>query len=63
MAVLREADGPVHASRLDAAWPQDGEQRSRCLEGLVADGLVRLTGPSSWALPELAFPGTDSAPN
>ena len=33
MAVLREADGPVHTSRLDAAWPQDGDQRSRCLDG------------------------------
>ena len=52
MAVLRETDGPVHASRLDAAWPQDGVQRSRCLDALVADGLVRRTGASSWALPD-----------
>ena len=51
MAVLREADGPVHSSRLEAAWPRDGDQRSRCLDGLVADGLVNRTGASSWALP------------
>ena len=51
MAVLREDHGPVHSSRLEAAWPQDRDQRARCLDGLVADGLVRRTGRSSWALP------------
>jgi A/G-specific adenine glycosylase len=51
MAVLRDADGPVHSSRLDAAWPQDADQRSRCLDGLLADGLVSRTGASSWSLP------------
>ncbi len=51
MAVLREADGPVHSSRLDAAWPQAVDQRSRCLDGLVADGLVERAGASFWSLP------------
>jgi A/G-specific adenine glycosylase len=50
MAVLREADGPVHASVLEAAWPHDDAQRSRCLETLVSDGLAARTGPS-WGLP------------
>jgi A/G-specific adenine glycosylase len=49
MAVLREAHGPVHRSRLDAAWP-DAAQRERCLDSLVADGLARRTGPDSFAL-------------
>ena len=34
MAVLRDADGPVHSSRIDAVWPDD-VQRERCLAGLV----------------------------
>jgi A/G-specific adenine glycosylase len=49
MAVLREAHGPVHRSRLDAAWP-DAAQRERCLDSLVADGLARRTGPDTFAL-------------
>ena len=39
MAVLRDADRPVHHSRIDAVWPDDA-QRERCLAGLVEDGLV-----------------------
>ncbi len=39
MAVLREAEGPVHRSRLDAVWP-DQQQRERCLQTLIDDGLV-----------------------
>jgi A/G-specific adenine glycosylase len=39
MAVLRDADGPVHRRRLDAAWPNQ-EQRERCLQTLIGDGLV-----------------------
>jgi A/G-specific adenine glycosylase len=39
LAVLREATGPVPASRLDAVWP-DATQRDRALSGLLADGLV-----------------------
>ncbi len=51
MAVLRDTDGPVHASSLDAAWPVDATQRVRCLEGLSRDGLVVRRGPSTWSLP------------
>lgn len=39
MALLREAIGPVPQHALDAVWP-DATQRSRCLDSLVADGLV-----------------------
>ncbi|MCW2767023.1 MAG: HhH-GPD family protein [Nocardioides sp.] len=51
LAVLRESDGPVHRSRLDAAWTEDA-QRVRCLASLVADALVVATGPDAYALPE-----------
>jgi A/G-specific adenine glycosylase len=50
LAVLRDSDGPVHRSRLDAAWPPE-EQRIRCLASLVADRLVVTTGPDGYALP------------
>ena len=50
MAVLREADGPVHRSRIDAVWPDD-TQRNRCLAGLVGDRLIVAAGPSAYALP------------
>lgn len=50
MAVLRDAHGPVHSSRIDAVWP-DATQRDRCLAGLVADRLVEAAGPSTYALP------------
>jgi A/G-specific adenine glycosylase len=43
MAVLREAHGPVHRSRLDLVWADD-VQRGRALAGLVADGLVEPAG-------------------
>jgi A/G-specific adenine glycosylase len=49
MAVLRESDGPVHHSRLDAVWG-DPEQRRRCLRSLVADALVRRLPGDSYAL-------------
>jgi A/G-specific adenine glycosylase len=50
LGVLRDADGPVHRSRLDAAWADD-EQRARCLASLVDDGLLAPAGPESYALP------------
>lgn len=50
MAVLRDADGPVHSSRIDTVWADD-TQRERCLAGLVADRLVEVAGPSTYALP------------
>jgi A/G-specific adenine glycosylase len=48
--VLREADGSVHRSRLDAAW-SDEIQRARCLTSLVEDGLVAATSDDTYALP------------
>ncbi|MBB3042758.1 A/G-specific adenine glycosylase [Nocardioides soli] len=50
LAVLRDTDGPVHRSRLDAAWSEDG-QRIRCLASLIEDGLVAHVGPDTYALP------------
>jgi A/G-specific adenine glycosylase len=50
LAVLREDSGPVHRSRLEAAWHR-GEQLDRCLAALVADGLLVEVGLSSYALP------------
>ena len=50
LAVLRDTDGPVHRSRLDAAWSEEA-QRVRCLASLVEDGLVVHAGPDTYALP------------
>jgi A/G-specific adenine glycosylase len=50
MAVLRESVGPVHRSLLDAAWADSG-QRTRCLSGLIEDGLAVRVGPDTVALP------------
>lgn len=62
LQVLRDADAPVHGARLRASWPLDPAapdqeaahlQRDRCLDALVAEGLVE-------PLPEDLFrlPGT-----
>lgn len=50
LGVLRETDGPVHRSRLDAVWA-DEVQRARCLASLVDDGLVATTSADTYALP------------
>jgi A/G-specific adenine glycosylase len=50
LAVLRDTEGPVHRSRLEAAWSQE-LQRARCLDALVADGLAVRVGEGSYALP------------
>lgn len=49
MAVLREADGTVRPSAIEAVWP-GAEQRERCLAGLVDDGLVAVVD-GGYALP------------
>ncbi len=56
--VLRDDLGPVHRSRLEAAWAEP-VQRERCLQGLLADGLVVALGGSAYALPG---PGPGSVP-
>lgn len=50
LAVLRDSDGPVHRSALEAVWSDLG-QRARCLDSLLADGLVAQVGPDVFALP------------
>jgi A/G-specific adenine glycosylase len=50
LAVLRDCAGPVPGSRLEAAWT-DSLQRSRALDGLVADGLVDPLPDGRFALP------------
>ncbi|WP_412866969.1 A/G-specific adenine glycosylase [Cellulomonas sp. 179-A 9B4 NHS] len=46
MALLREALGPVPARAVDAVWP-DAVQLARCVDALVADGLVVRVDPAS----------------
>ena len=50
LGTVRDADGPVHVSRLEAAWPE-ASQRERCLAALVADGLLVPAGETAYALP------------
>jgi A/G-specific adenine glycosylase len=50
MAVLRDAEGPVRRSAIEAAWAEP-IQRERALDGLVADGLVEPLGESGFSLP------------
>lgn len=49
MAVLREADGAVPEERLARTW-DEADQRTRCLAGLVKDGLAVRDG-DAFALP------------
>ena len=48
--VLRAATEPVDAAALDAAW-DDAVQSSRCLDSLLADGLVEQTEDGLFTLP------------
>ncbi len=48
--VLRAADHAVAPADLDAAW-DDAVQRSRCLDSLLADGLVEQTPDGFFRLP------------
>lgn len=50
MHVLRETHGAVPASALEAAWA-DALQRARCLDSLVADGLVIPLPRNRFSLP------------
>ena len=51
LAVLRDTDGVVSGTRLDAAWPDDA-QRARALAGLLDDGLVVARGRQGYSLPD-----------
>lgn len=48
--VLRESDAPVPGERLRATWPND-LQRDRCLDALVAEGLVEALDGDRFRLP------------
>ena len=50
LAALRDSDGPVHRSVLEATWPT-AAQREHCLAWLVEDGLVVRVGEDVYALP------------
>lgn len=50
LAVLRDAPGSVPKARLDAAWDLE-EQRERCLDSLLDDGLMVVAGKDRYALP------------
>ena len=50
LAVLRAAPDPVAAGALAAAWPEQA-QRMRCLDSLVADGLVEPLDGDRYRLP------------
>lgn len=50
LAVLRDADGPVHRTALEAVW-DNRDQRVRCLSSLLDDGLAIQVGPDTFALP------------
>lgn len=49
LAVLRDHDGPVPKPALDTVWP-DADQRERCLDSLLDDGLVRLLPNGEFSL-------------
>jgi A/G-specific adenine glycosylase len=49
MAAIRDADGPVDAGRLARTW-DEADQRTRCLAGLVEDGLL-VRSDAGYALP------------
>ncbi|WP_083518946.1 A/G-specific adenine glycosylase [Serinicoccus chungangensis] len=60
LQVLRDSAGPVPAHRLQAAWPVPGvpdeqgqaaRQRERCLDALVAEGLVEPLPGARFRLP------------
>ena len=50
LGVLRDSHEPVQHGRLVEAWPGE-EQRERCLQWLVADGLVAQVTADTYALP------------
>ena len=50
LAVVRESDGPVHRSSLEAAWSEP-VQRERCLASLLEDGLLVSPAEGVYSLP------------
>jgi A/G-specific adenine glycosylase len=56
LAVLRAASRPVTRAALAAAWLTDDAQRERCLDSLVADGLVEPLPRGRFRLPHSEAP-------
>ena len=54
LQALRTAAAQVGDRDLAEAWPHDDAQRARCLDGLVADGLVEPLSDGSFRLPGLS---------
>jgi A/G-specific adenine glycosylase len=50
LALLRDSQVPVPRRTVETAWPVD-EQRDRCLQWLVDDGLVVQVAADAYALP------------
>jgi A/G-specific adenine glycosylase len=50
LGLLRAATEPVSAAELERCWPAD-QQRMRCLDSLVADGLVEPLADERYQLP------------
>lgn len=51
LQLVRESPDPVTTEELRAAWPDDDLKRMRCLDGLVADGLLEPLADGRLALP------------
>jgi A/G-specific adenine glycosylase len=51
LSVLRQNAGPVTAGAVGRAWSTDDAQRDRCLDSLVADGLVEPLSGDRFRLP------------
>ena len=51
LAVLRRSERPSTAIEVGAAWSNDDAQRDRCLDSLVADGLVEPLTRNRFRLP------------
>lgn len=56
LQVLREHDGALPHAHFESAWPQDSDQRERCLGALVDEGLIQHSvkpqpGPNQQSVP------------
>lgn len=51
LAALRAASAPLSLGEIATAWPADDAQRQRCLDSLVADGLMEPLSGEQFRLP------------
>lgn len=51
LSALRAATEPIASAEMDAVWSTDDDQRARCLDSLVADGLVEPLAGTRFRLP------------